>query len=340
MHKLATQAEDTAIVGMKNSILVTARKYRALIVTVSILVLLVAGLTYVLVQRYAASHVKFVSINGKMYYTSDFSDYMSLKMGDISPKLLNSTEVFQFYLHDFVRYNLIYQDARGGGSSIPPVADSEVRDALEGNASKADTVRILSNPQVFNSFLGITYQDSVIHGYMVDNFYRAITISPAEIIQEYDRVKKEFDNYPIRHILGIVTDNSSLQQEILEELKEYDFEEVARRYGERYSDVFLQEGFLLEGSIPQEIIPADEMSQGETHLYDQGGVHHIYQVLGVYRNSRNFIPLDLLRDSIGKYLYHQKVNSYVDDYIEILYTTTDIHYYIPNGTVINTIMTP
>ncbi len=340
MHKLATQAKDTSNVGMRNSIFVTAKKYRALIVSVSILVLLVAGLTYVLAQRYAASHVKFVSINGKMYYSSDFSDYMSLKMGDISPKLLNSTEIFQFYLHDFVRYNLIYQDAQRGGSTIPPVAESEVRNALEENASKADTVRILSNSQVFNSFLGITYQDSIIHGYMVDNFYRAITISSDEIAQEYDRMKNEFDNYPIRHILGIITDSNALQQEILEELKEYDFEEVARRYDEGYSNVFLQEGFLLQGSTPEGILPADGMPQGETHLYDQGGMHHIYQVLGIYNSSKNFIPLDLLRDSIGKSLYHQKVNSYVDDYIEILYTTTDIQYYIPDGTVINTIINP
>lgn len=316
------------------------RKYRSLVILFSVVVAIVGVVSYVVATRYAAAHVKFVSINGQMYYASDFSDYMSVKLGDISPAVLNSTEAFQFYLNDFVHYKLVYQESRVGSEVVHLAVENEVRDALEGNASKEDALRILQNTQTFNSFLGLSYEDSVIHSYMGDNFYSKVTVSADEIKREYEKTKGEFDNYPIRHMLGIVTDNTTLQQEILEELKEYDFEEVAHRYDEAYSNVFLQEGFLTPDSIPDHIANLGNLTLRQTYRYDHGGEHYIYQVLGVYTSRRKFIPLDILRGSIGNALYRQKVNSYIDDYIEILYSTSDIRYYMPQGAVVYSVINP
>lgn len=316
------------------------RGYRTLVATLVVLSVVVGGFSYSFYLKYKAAHVKFVSINGQVYYTRDFMNYMSVKMGDIAPSVLNSTAAFQFYQKDFVRYKLIYQEAEASANVAHVVIESEIRNALEENASKNDVRRILSDKQVFNSFLELSYGDSVIHNYIVESFYTEVSVSPMEISQEYDRIKGVFANYPIHHMLGVVTDNTTLQGEILEELREYDFEEVAHRYDEGYDSVFLQEGFLTPDAIPEQLLPLVDTPAGESYLYDQGGVHHIYQVLGVYRSSRNFIPLDLLKDSIGRALYHSKVNSYIDDYIEILYSTSDIQYYMPDGTVVYGLLNP
>ena len=322
------------ILMVAKHMVIQIHRYRILIAGTMTILLIILAMTLYSVYMKSITYVKFVTINNQTYYVSDFQDYMSVKTKDLGQSIMDNQDVFQFYLDDFINYKLIYQEALDNTTVVHIAVEEEVRTTLEQNAFMVDVLDILSDQRTYDSFQNLTYADKIIYEYMSQNFYQHINISTEEIQTEYEQMRTEFDSYPAMYVLTVSSHNESMMDEINQELQSYDFEEVVDGFASRYQDIYRQDGIITIDEADEHFQQLKLMDQGETYSVKVNELYYIYQLHSTYTSSRNFIPLELIRNSIGLELYFSKMNSYIDDYMKILYTTSDIQTHMKDGEVL------
>ena len=270
-----------------------------------------------------------VKINGQTYTSKDLWDYSNVVLWEMEPKDLDSAEVRDKILQDFIEHKLLLEEAEKRGISAYHDKQANPLYSQWTTEEGAKELKAVTGQYDMDANKVAQLAEERL---IIDELSQLVVtnmnpITEDELKRYYESKAIEKNPVGIAHILHIFTTEQAKAQEAAKELSSgITFSEVARKYSEGPEKTAGGDlGFIKESDYPEFFSDAFKLKEGEVSAVIQSDYgYHIFKMVqyaNAARTSYENVKQQLLAE-----LYVQKRQEMIREFINALHSNADIQY--------------
>lgn len=274
-----------------------------------------------------------VVINNNAYYRNDVMNFIYFNFPGVTEDDFNKDNLTQLFINEFIKFQLLLNDAKKNNVKVSSERLNSILNKIE---KIGEDSFVIDFPISLEEYKKLLKESLIVKEWLNKLIEKSITVSEDEVKNRYnkiDKTKKSIVKYHVLHI--VTTDYNNALNARRELLKGKSFKEVALKYSvgpekDQGGDL----GYIVLDDMPDIFQKIKSLSiKRISPVYKSDYGYHIFQVLDKKKEVE--VEYEVLKPKLYQEIFAEKVEKFINDYVEVLKKNAKITINIDNLNIIS-----